>query len=60
VAAMAIDGTKLSDSIVRVVTVRELKQHKVASNANPRAATVAAFTPSSVRFGAKKKRGAKH
>jgi hypothetical protein len=56
---MAIDGAKLSDSIVRVVTVRELKQHKVASNVNPTTATLATFTPSSVRFGAKKKRGGK-
>lgn len=59
-ASMAIDGTKLLDSIVRVVTVRELKQHQVSSNADSGAATVAVFTPSSVRFGAKKKRGAKH
>jgi hypothetical protein len=56
---MAIDGTNLADSIVRVVTVRELKQQKL-SNANSGVDAVATFTPSSVRFGAKKKRGGKH
>jgi len=56
---MAIDGMKLADSFVRVVTVRELKQQKLAT-ANPGQGAVQTFTPSSVRFGAKKKRGGKH
>jgi hypothetical protein len=56
---MAIDGTKLADNVLRTVTVRELKQHRpgVASSIS---APATAFTPSSVKFGAKKKRGGKH
>lgn len=57
---MAIEGMKLADSVLRVVTVRELKQQKSAhANSASGTSAVAVFTPSSVRFGAKKKRGGK-
>jgi len=55
---MAIEGTRLADNILRVVTVRELKQQSSA-NTNSGKGAVTPFTPSSVRFGAKKKRGGK-
>jgi hypothetical protein len=53
---MALEGIEVSGSILRAVGVRELKQHH---SPNPAVGTapVLAFTPSSVKFGAKKKRG---
>jgi hypothetical protein len=54
---MAIEGMKISGSPIRVVTVRDLKQHHPASADQTVSAAAPAFVPSSVRFGIKKKRG---
>jgi hypothetical protein len=53
---MAIEGTEFSGVLLRAVSVRELKQHypKVS---DPSTSGAPIFTPSSVRFGTKKKRG---
>ena len=53
---MALEGAEVSGAILRTVAVRELKQHHSLSTAVG-AAPALAFTPSSVRFGVKKKRG---
>lgn len=53
---MAMDAMQLGDNVLRVVTVRELKQHH---KPGPSTSTPTSFMPSSVRFGAKKKRGGK-
>ena len=55
-AAMELGGAEVSGSVLRTVSVRQLKQHHT-SNPVITAAPALAFTPSSVRFGAKKKRG---
>ena len=56
---MALEGIEVSGTILRAVGVRELKQHHSPNPAvgAARADPALAFTPSSVRFGAKKKRG---
>jgi len=54
---MALDGMEFAGGKLRVVTVRELKQHRSASTMGTTGAT--AFMPSAVKFGAKKKRGGK-
>lgn len=55
---MSIEGTQVSGSTLRVMTVRDLKQHHPESTP-PTSAPTVAFVPTSVKFGAKKKRGAK-
>ena len=55
---MAIDGMQMSGSTLRVMTVRDLKQHYPQPTA-PASAPTAAFVPASVKFGTKKKRGGK-
>ena len=49
---------QVSGSTLRVMTVRDLKQHRPESAATT-SALAAAFVPTSVKFGAKKKRGGK-
>jgi hypothetical protein len=56
-AGMALDAMKFADGVLRVVTVRELKQHHPAGVSS--AVPSIAFMPSSVKFGTKKKRGGK-
>jgi hypothetical protein len=56
-AGMALDATKFADEVLRVVTVRELKQHHPAGSSSAFPST--SFMPSSVKFGAKKKREGK-
>ena len=51
---MVIEGMQVSGSALRVMTVRDLKQHHPES-----AAPAVAFVPTSVKFGTKKKRGGK-
>jgi hypothetical protein len=53
---MALEGIEVSGAVLRAVGVRELKQHH-SPNPAVGAVPVLAFTPSSVRFGAQKKRG---
>ena len=53
---MALAGVEVSGVVLRTVTVRELKQH-YPQNPAVRTSTALSFTPSSVRFGVKKKRG---
>jgi hypothetical protein len=49
---MALEGKEISGGVLRVVSVRDLKQHyPKTADANPPTAMV----PSSVRFGAKKR-----
>ena len=55
---MVIEGMQVSGSALRVMTVRDLKQHhpeSVASTSTP----AVGFVPTSVKFGTKKKRGGK-
>lgn len=56
-AGMALDAMKFADGVLRIVTVRELKQHHPAGTSS--AVPSIAFMPSSVKFGTKKKRGGK-
>jgi hypothetical protein len=55
-AGMALEATKFADGVLRVVTVRELKQHHPAG---PSAVPSTSFMPCSVKFSAKKKREGK-
>ena len=52
---MALGGAEVSGAVLRTVAVRELKRHHAPNPAVAGAAALA-FTPSSVRFGVKKKR----
>lgn len=58
---MVVEGMMVSGKVLRVVTVRELKQHHPTpvglDSGSPSAAI--AFTPSSLKFGSRKRRGGK-
>lgn len=55
VAAMAIEAIELSGRILRIVSVRDLKQHHPKSTIQGSMPTPS-LVPSSVKFGARKKR----
>ena len=58
---MVVEGMTVSGKVLRVVTVRELKQHHPAPAGPDSGSSSAsiAFTPSSLKFGSRKKRGGK-
>jgi hypothetical protein len=56
---MAIEGMQLSGDPLRIVRVRELKQHHRAPAEPVAAAAAPTLVPSSLKFGAKKKRSGK-
>jgi hypothetical protein len=57
-ASIEINGKEAFGNILRVVSVRDLKAHYPARK-NGEATSATAFVPSSVKFGAIKKRGGK-
>lgn len=53
---IALNGKEEFGNVLRVVSVRELKQH-FPRRGSAEGASATSFVPSSIKFGAKRKRG---